>query len=104
MFEIDKKTWNGKFKLAVTDGLSGDEDLDITFYVDPGQLDPADPAQQGGIVEGGAYLTRQAGGEAGIVPKRSTLALVCLSVDSGANAEWSYKAAPPVKKKKRAKK
>ena len=99
IFEIDKKTWNGKFKLEVTGGSVGTEDLDMTFYADPGEVDPADPAQQGGIIETGTYLNREAGGEAGTVPARSTLVLICLAIGSGANAEWSYTATPPKKKK-----
>ena len=97
MFEIDKKTWNGKFKLDVTGGGTGTEDLDMTFYVDPGHVDPADPAQQGGIIEAGSYLTREPGGEAGIVPPTSTLVLVCLGTGTGYNAEWSYTATPKKK-------
>jgi hypothetical protein len=101
MFEISKKTWNGKFKLAVTGGAAGTEDLDITFYAEPGQVDPTDPAMQAGILESGAYLTRKAGGEAGLVPPTSKVALVCLAIGSGANAEWSYTAKGPAKKKKK---
>ena len=98
MIEIDKATWNGKFKLDVTGGMAGTEDLDVTFYIDPGHIDPADPAQQGGIVESSSYLTREAGGEAGIVPEQATLALVCLAIGSGANAQFTYTATPPKKK------
>ncbi len=101
IFEIDKATWNGKFKLEVTSGVAGTEDLDITFYADPGHVDPTDPAMQAGIVEAGAYLTRAAGGEEGTVPQTATLALVCLGIGTGANAEWTYEATPPAKKKKR---
>lgn len=104
MFEIDESTWNGKFKLDVVAGAMGDEDLDITFYADPGQLDPADPAMQGGIIETGSYLTREAGGEEGIVPETSTVALICLGIGTGFNAEWEYEAKPPAKKKKGKKK
>ncbi len=100
MIEIDKTTWNGKFKLEITGGAAGTEDLDMTYYVETGKLDPADPAQQGGIVESSSYLTREAGGEAGIVPKGSTVALVCLAIGSGFNADWAYTATPPAKKKK----
>jgi hypothetical protein len=100
MFEIDKATWDGKFKLEVAGGGAGTEDLDITFYSDPGHVDPADPAQQAGIAESGAFLTREAGGEAGAVPRTSTVALVCLAIGSGYNADWTYTANPPVKKKK----
>lgn len=100
MFEIDKATWDGKFKLEVTGGVSGTEDLDVTFYADTGSIDPTDPAMQGGIIETGSYITREAGGEDGTVPRTSTVALVCLAIGSGANGEWSYTAAPPAKKKK----
>jgi len=99
MFEIDKATWNGKFNLEVTGGVAGTEDLDMTFYADPGKVDPNDPAQQGGIVETGSYLTREAGGETGVVPAGSNLVLICLAIGSGANAEYSYTATPPKKKK-----
>ena len=99
MFEIDKKTWNGKFKLAVTGGAAGTEDLDITFYAETGAIDPTDPAMQAGIVESGAYLTRKAGGEAGTVPRTAKVALVCLAIGTGANAEFTYSAKPPKKKK-----
>lgn len=90
MIEIDKTTWNKKFKLDVVSGAQGTEDLDITFYVDPGKLDPTDPAQQGGIIESSSYLTREAGGESGTVPPKATLGLVCLAIGTGFNAEWSY--------------
>ena len=99
MFEIDKSTWDGKFTLEVTGGMQGTEDLDMTFYADTGSIDPADPAMQGGIVETGSYLTREAGGESGTVPRTSTVVLICLATGTGANAEWSYTAAPPAKKK-----
>ena len=92
MIEIDKKTWNKKFKLDVVSGAQGTEDLDITFYVDPGKVDPTDPAQQGGIIESSSYLTREAGGESGVVPPKATLGLVCLAIGTGFNAEWSYTA------------
>ena len=99
MIEVDPTTWDGKFKLEVTSGGSGTEDLDMTYYVDPGPLDPADPAMQAGIVESSAYLTRKPGGEAGTVPRESTVALVCLAIGSGFNAEFTYTATPPKKKK-----
>jgi hypothetical protein len=100
MFEIDKSTWGGKFKLEVAGGMAGTEDLDVTFYANPGTVDPVnDPAQQGGIVETGSYLTREAGGEVGTVPPTSTVVLVCLATGTGANADYTYTATPPKKKK-----
>ena len=98
MFEIDKSTWGGKFKLEVTGGAMGSEDLDMTFYADPGKIDPADPAMQGGIIETGSYLSREAGGEVGTVPPTSTVVLICLGIGTGANADYSYTATPPKKK------
>jgi hypothetical protein len=100
MIEIDPATWDGKFKLEVAKGGTGTEDLDVTFYVDPGKVDPTDPAMQGGIVQSSAYLSRKAGGEAGAVPREATLALVCLAIGSGYNAAWTYTATPPKAKKK----
>lgn len=97
MIEIDKKTWGGKFKLDVVSGAQGTEDLDLTFYVDPGKVDPMDPAQQGGIVQSSAYLTREPGGESGTVPPKATLGLICLAIGSGFNADWSYTATPKKK-------
>ena len=98
MFEVDKATLGGKFKLEVA-GAVGTEDLDITYYADPGKVDPTDPAQQSGIVESSSYLTRKAGGETGTVPPNATVALICLAIGSGFNADWTYTATPPAKKR-----
>lgn len=98
-FEIDETTWGGKFKLEVA-GATGNEDLDLQFYVDPGQLDPADPAQQS-LSESSGYHTRKAGGESGLVPELATVALTCLVVGTGYDADFKYTANPPAKKKKR---
>lgn len=100
VIEVDEATWNGKFKLEVTSGARGTEDLDATFYIDMGSLDPADPAQQT-VSEAAVYQTREPGGEAGIVPEGSKHALFCLVIESGANAGWTYEAAPPKKAKKK---
>lgn len=100
MFEVDKATWNGNFKLEVASGAMGSEDLDITFYAKPGAPATVDPAQQEGIQETGSYLTREAGGEVGTVPPGTTVALVCLGIGTGANADLTYTATPPKKKKK----
>ncbi|MCA1717271.1 MAG: hypothetical protein LC781_10715, partial [Actinobacteria bacterium] len=78
--------------------VTGSEDLDVTFYADPGHVDPNDPAQQAGIVEAGSSLTREPGGEVGTVPPTSTVALICLAVGSGFNASWTYTATPPKKR------
>jgi hypothetical protein len=98
MFKIDEGTWGGKFKLDVAGGAMGTEDLDLTFYADPGKVDPTDPAMQAGIVEAGSYRTREAGGESGVVPPTATVALICLGTGTGFEAEWNYTAKPPKKK------
>jgi hypothetical protein len=79
--------------------MAGTEDLDMTFYADPGKIDPEDPAQQGGIIETRSYKSREAGGEVGTVPPTSTVVLVCLAIGTGANADYTYTATPPKKKK-----
>ncbi|HEV3472864.1 MAG TPA: hypothetical protein VG408_06610 [Actinomycetota bacterium] len=98
IFEVDKATWSGKFKLDVTSGGTGAEDLDIYYYNDFGKVDPVnDPAQQA-VGASSTYVTRKAGGEVGTVPAGSTGALVCLAIGSGYNAAYKYVATPPKKK------
>lgn len=101
IFEVDKKTWDGKFKLEMTGGGTGDEDLDLYYYLDFGTVDPVnDPAQQT-VGASSSYTTREPGGETGTVPRGSTGALVCLAIGSGYDANWEYVATPPKKKKKK---
>ena len=95
MFEVDEATWNGKFKLEVTGGAMGTEDLDITFYADPAGVYLPDTGPNGT----GSYLTRKPGGEVGRVPPGSNVALICLSIGSGADVDYSYIATPPRKKR-----
>lgn len=97
-FEVDESTWNGKFKLDVAGGASGSEDVDIHYFLNTGTLDPADPAMQT-VSQSSSYQTEAAGGEKGTVPEGSTVAIVCLRPGTGANAEWTYTATPPKKKK-----
>jgi hypothetical protein len=77
-FEVNKKTWNKKFKLEVSGG-QGYVDMDITFYLGPltsvndvveQQADPAPPASV-------SYATREAGGESGTVPKGAENVIIC---------------------------
>lgn len=99
IIEIDKKTWNGKFKLDVTSGGTGTEDLDVHFFLDLGTIDPVnDPAQQT-VGTGPTYENRKAGGEVGTVPPGSNYGLFCIAVGTGYNAAWKYVATPPKKKK-----
>jgi hypothetical protein len=99
VIEVDKTTWNGKFKLEVTGGAAGTEDLDVHFFVNMGTLDPNDPAMQN-VSQSSSYQTAAAGGEEGTVPPSATTALICLRPGTGANADWTYTALPPKKKKK----
>ena len=95
-FDVDKKTWGGKFKLDVTGG-QGDVDLDITYYPEFGTVEQAaDTTYAPPTV---AYEERGPGGEAGVVPKGMNKAIVCMY--QGAAAEFSYHALPPKKKKKK---
>jgi hypothetical protein len=96
VFAVDKSTWGGKFALKVDGGLAGTEDLDLFYYSDMGDF-MSDPSLNSPVIVG-TYAKRKAGGEAGVVPKTSTYALVCLLPTTGALAQWSYKAAPPAKK------
>ena len=77
-FEVDKKSWNKKFELEVTGG-EGDVDLDLFLYshVPPMTEWPDDP-QNAGTPLSVDFTTREPGGEAGIVPKGTTYAIVCM--------------------------
>jgi hypothetical protein len=98
IIEVDKSTWNGKFKLEVTGGAAGTEDLDVHFFMNMGTLDPNDPAMQT-VAQSSSYQTAAAGGEEGTVPPMATTALICLRPGTGANAAWTYTALPPKKKR-----
>lgn len=75
-FDVDKATWNGKFVLEV----DGDQDLDIIFYTDFGDLQAAG--------ETVAYEEDGSGGESGTIPSNMTKAIVCMF--SGLNAAFTY--------------
>ncbi|MDQ3952204.1 MAG: hypothetical protein M3279_04470 [Actinomycetota bacterium] len=98
VFDVDESTWNGKFKLEVTGGAAGSEDLDVHFFMNTGSLDPTDPAMQN-VAQSSSYQTAAAGGEKGTVPEAATAAIICLRPGTGANAGWTYVATPPKKKK-----
>ncbi len=99
IIEVDKATWNGKFKLEVTSGGLGTEDLDIHYYLDLGTLDPVnDPAQQT-VGTGATYENRKPGGEVGTVPAGTKYGVFCIAVGTGYNAAWKYTALPPKKKR-----
>ena len=89
-FNVDKKTWGGKFKLVTpTEGV----DIDITFYSEFGTLEQAtDTAYAPFTVE---FAERNTEGEAGTVPKKMTKAIVCMKV--GQNADFTYAGGAGVK-------
>jgi hypothetical protein len=96
VFEVDKATWGGKFKLELTDGATGTEDMDIYFFSDIGTLGPDDPGMLT-VAQSGVYQERKAGGEVGLVPPTSTFGITCLH--DGFNASFTYTATPAKKKK-----
>lgn len=101
-FPVDKATWGGKFVLEATGG-EGTVDLDLFMYsVMPPAEAAIDDPQNGGTPVSIDFQTREAGGEAGIVPKGTTDAIVCLyggvAGYAGVNASFKYTATAPVKK------
>jgi hypothetical protein len=100
IFDIDEKTWNGRFKLDITSHRAGNEDLDIYFFKDFGPWIPEDPIANSPTILA-VYEERNTEGEQGIVPKEATKAMVCLW--SGIQADYDYEAKPPSRKKVRRK-
>ena len=94
-FTIDKATWNKKFKLEPSGG-SGTVDLDLflySFYPGPEET-PNDPVN-GGTPVSVDFQDRAAGGEAGVVPKGTTDAIVCMYAGpeyQGFNTAFTYTA------------
>lgn len=93
IFDIDKATWGGKFKLTTTSALSGSADLDIYFFADFG--DPVDDPSMNSPIILNQYQKRNDKGEVGIVPPQSTKAIACLF--EGFGASFDYKASPKKK-------
>ena len=95
-FNIDKKTWNKKFKLTVDEG-QGPVDLDIVFYPEFGTLEQAtDTAYAPPTI---TFEKRKAGGEVGKVPAKMNKAIVCIyggdpgtGPTAGAAASFTYTA------------
>ena len=97
-FPIDKATWGGKFVLEPTGG-QGTVDLDLFMYsVMPGPEAAIDDPVNGGTPVSVDFGTREAGGEAGIVPPGTTDAIVCLyggiSGYAGFDASFKYTGTP----------
>ena len=98
-FKVDKATWNKPFKLDVTAGQVS-PDMDLTYYLDGkiGSLDDhlASPPWGTDVTPWTVnFEERQPGGEAGIVPKGATDAIVCMF--EGYAADFMYMAGAGVK-------
>lgn len=98
IFDVDKGTWGGKFKLTITGSATGSEDIDLYLYKDFGPWIPEDPIANSPTILA-TYQERNTEGETGKIPPETTKALVCLW--SGAEADWEYEAKPPKKAKKK---
>jgi hypothetical protein len=94
-FTIDKATWNKKFVLKATGG-SGTVDLDLFMYITyPGPEETPNDPVNGGTPVSVDFQDRKAGGEAGVVPKGTTDAIVCMYAGpeyQGFNGTFSYTA------------
>ena len=101
IFDIDKATWGGKFKLEVPSGATGREDMDLYFFQTFGGTIPEDPILNSPVILH-QYQERKPGGEVGTVPPEATKAIACLF--DGAAASFEYKADPPKAKKGKKKK
>ena len=94
-FDIDKATWNKKFKLVPTGG-QGTVDLDLFLYIHyPGVEETAEEPVNGGTPTSLDFQTRGEGGEKGKVPPNATKGLVCLyggASHYGYDASFTYTA------------
>ncbi|MGH2819109.1 MAG: hypothetical protein ACRDJ5_00495 [Actinomycetota bacterium] len=100
IFDVDKATWKGKFKLDITGGATGREDIDLYFFSTFGEI-ADDPSMNSPTILT-QYQERNTKGEAGVIPPESTKAIACLW--DGFGASFDYEGTPPVKKKKKKKK
>ncbi|MDQ3646906.1 MAG: hypothetical protein M3345_08250 [Actinomycetota bacterium] len=103
-WDVDPKTWGKKFKLETSGGV-GTVDFDLYYYAEYGTADPngADPVNfsPGASAE---FTTREAGGEAGVVPTGMNHAITCIYANNaasgpqaGGNADFVYTAGDKVK-------
>ena len=102
VFDVDKSTWNGKFKLEPTGG-AGTVDLDLFLYIHypPIEETQNDPVN-GGTPASVDFQTREAGGEAGVIPANTTKGIVCMYAGpehQGFDATFTYTGTPAKKKK-----
>ena len=88
-FAIDPKTWKKKFRLVPGSAV----DLDITFYSEFGTLEQATDTAYAPLNY--TFENRDNNGEAGVVPPKTTRAIVCMK--TGMNADFVYTAGAGVK-------
>jgi len=99
-FDVDKKTWGKPFVLEASGG-AGHVDLDIYFYQEFGTIEDvvSDPGGAGAPASV-QFNTREAGGEAGIVPKKYNKVIICMyggQLGAGFGANFVYTAGKGVK-------
>lgn len=85
-FDVDPTTVGGTFDLAKAADPTGQGDLDVLFYSNPGDLG------QGAPTAVGTFASVGVGGEKGLVPEGAKTALVYLQ--GGARVGFTYKAVP----------
>ena len=88
-FEVDPGTWNKKFRLTPGSAV----DIDITFYSEFGTVEQATDTSYAPLNY--TFEERDNEGEAGVVPKDVTRAIVCMK--TGQNAAITYSAGAGVK-------
>ena len=88
-FEVDPGTWNKKFRLTPGSAV----DIDITFYSEFGTVQQATDTAYAPLNY--TFEERDNEGEAGVVPKDVTRAIVCMK--TGMNAAFTYSAGAGVK-------
>jgi hypothetical protein len=81
--ELSDAVDGGAFQLEVLGGLTGLEDLDVSFYA---SFNP--------VVSSSAYNTRALGGEAGTIPEGSRYAVITMF--NGAEAQFRFRGYEPV--------
>lgn len=86
-FDVDATTIGGPFDLTATGDPTGEGNLNLIFYSDPGNAADGPPT----IV--GEFSTAAIGGERGIVPEEAKIAMAFIS--GGAGVSFAYKASPP---------
>lgn len=86
-FDVDPATIGGPFDLTATADPTGSGDLNIVFYSNTGTVGTDAPTSAGDFYSEGV------GGERGIVPVDSQVAMVFIS--GGANVSFAYTATPP---------